>query len=329
MQNQNKSVKVHNNPVNLITMATPFPVGPVNVYLIKDDPVTLIDAGPNLPNSEDYLEAYLDSLGVRFRDIKRLIITHAHPDHIGLASRLQELSGAEVFLHEHEIEKLSLQNPSATERADLLRQAGIPGDVVEQLAKWNKETRSRFMTKLDISTAIPLRGGETFVFASGKLEVAFTPGHSPGHICLYDPERKFLFSGDHLLANISPNPLLELAPGGQGRSKSLLQYLHSLRKVTQKPLEMVYPGHGSPFSDYPEVLDRFYFYFRQREEAVFQLLEQRGKTAYEVACDLYPDMQGVDIFLGVSKAMGHLDLLVDEGRVKETEANGVLYFSKL
>lgn len=320
-------MKVQNNPVNLITMATPFPVGPVNVYLIKEDPITLIDAGPNLPNSEEYLEAYLDSMGVQFKDIKRLIITHAHPDHIGLASRIQELSGAEVFLHEQEIEKLILQNPAASERAGLLRQAGIPGDVVEQLAQWNKENRSRFMTKLDMNTVIPLKGRETFGFESGKLEVIFTPGHSPGHICLYDPERKFLFSGDHILANISPNPLLELAPGGQGRSKSLLQYLDSLRKVTQKPLEMVYPGHGSPFSDYPEALDRFYHYFRQREEAVFQLVGQQGKTAYEVAYELYPDMQGVDIFLGVSKAMGHLDLLVDEGRVRETEVDGILYFS--
>lgn len=315
------------NPINIITMSTPFPVGPINVYLINDDPITLIDAGPNLPDSEENMEAYLESMGLCFKDIKRLVITHAHPDHIGLARRIQELSGAEVYLHKLEVEKLRMQNALANERANLLRQAGVPGNVVEQMAKWSKEARGWFLTRIDPNTVIPLQGGEILDFASGSLEVIFTPGHSPGHICLYEPDHKILFSGDHILANISPNPLLELSPGGQGRCKSLLQYLDSLQKITQKPLEMIYPAHGSPFSDYPEVLDRFYQYFRQREEAVYQLMEQQGKTAYDISCELYPDTQGIDVFLAVSRAMGHLDLLVEEGRVWERELDGVLYYS--
>jgi glyoxylase-like metal-dependent hydrolase (beta-lactamase superfamily II) len=209
----------------------------------------------------------------------------------------------------------------------LYRQAGIPSEAIEQVATWNKEARSRFITKLDVNSVISLQGDETFKFASGELEVIHTPGHTPGHICLFEPERKVLFSGDHLLANISPNPILELTPDGEGRNKSLLQYLESLVKITQKSPASIYPGHGRPFSDYPEVLDRFFHYFRQREEAVYQLMEQRGKTAYAVAGQLYPGAQGIDVFLGVSKAMGHLDILVKEGRVGEQKIEGVSYFS--
>lgn len=320
-------MKTMTNPINIIAMETPFPVGPVNVYLIKDDPITLIDAGPNLHNSEDYLEAFLDSLGVQFTDIKRLIITHAHPDHMGLAMRIKDLSGAEIYLHQQEIKKINRMNSTQDERISLFRQAGIPSEVIEQVAKWNKETRRRFITKLDVNSVISLQGDETFKFASGELEVIHTPGHTPGHICLFEPERKVLFSGDHLLANISPNPILELTPNGEGRNKSLLQYLESLGKITQKSPDSIYPGHGRPFSDYPEVLDRFYHYFRQREEAVYQLMEQRGKTAYDVAGQLYPGTQGIDVFLGVSKAMGHLDILGEEGRVSEQEIDGVSFFS--
>ncbi len=313
--------------VEIITMPTPFPVGPINLYLLKEDPVTLIDAGPSSDKSLTTLTNALNSHGFSIKDIKRLIITHTHPDHIGLASKIQEISGAEIFLHKNEIAKLSHQSIEEYERVGILAQAGIPPAVIEELAKWNKNTRKSYVTKLDVAKITPLQGGEQFQIGSRTLQVLNTPGHSPGHICLYDATSQELFSGDHILAEISPNPLLELDAEGVGRNKSLVQYLDSLKIITQIPLTKIYPGHGTPFTNYHEVLERFYYHFQQRERTVFQLIGREGKTAYEIAGEMYPEMRDIDIFLAVSRVMGHLDILQEDGKVKEIDAAGISLFS--
>lgn len=317
-----------NLAVKQITLSTPFGVGPVNVYLIKDDPITLVDAGPNLPEAEAQVTEVLRKEGLGFPDVKRLILTHGHPDHIGLADRIRELSGAEVFLHEAEVARLTSHNPQGTERARLLLEAGIPPHVVAELAKYNLETRQGVGRIPPIRLIKPLNGEEVFGFASGELRVLYTPGHSPGHICLYNPRSECLFSGDHVLPDISPSPLLEETPDGRARAKSLGDYLNSMRKVSDLEPAVVYPGHGAPFLNYREVLNRFTLHFRKREQAVLNLVGTEPVSAYDIACGLYPGVKGVDIYLAVSKVIGHLDILADSGEVSATVSNGVVKFNK-
>ncbi|HEX3032330.1 MAG TPA: MBL fold metallo-hydrolase, partial [Bacillota bacterium] len=278
--------------ITTITIPTPFPVGPVNLYLIKSDPVTLIDAGPYLPEADQLIEQNLKQSGLGFQDIKRRIVTHTHPDHVGLAGRLQELTDARLYLHTHEAAKLKQRSMDAYERVGILEQAGIPPEVVEEISRWNMKTRQQFTIPIDLDSVILVGGGERLEFQHFQLELIHTPGHSPGHLCLFDRQEGILFAGDHLLANISPNPVLEPDPSGLGRSKSMADYLKSVDSICKLPIKMVYPSHGEPFADYQQVVDRFYRYFRLREKTVVEAMGNSPRTAYEIARTMYPVMPG-------------------------------------
>jgi len=204
------------------------PLGWVLPYLVPgDDGYTLIDSGWNTPDAFDALEEELRAAGVTFDRIKRLIVTHVHPDHYGLAGRIKEACGAEVIMHQREqdfIRSRYREPEQLLERmAAWLIENGVPRDEMQDLQQSSMPARS-FVVPAEPDSV--LWGGETLDFGLFKFEVYWTPGHSPGHLCFYEREKRIILTGDHVLPTITPN--VSLHPQQMGNP--LGDYLASLRR---------------------------------------------------------------------------------------------------
>lgn len=293
---------------------TPFPVGPVNCYLIKEEPVTLIDPGPDYLPAREALVQALHEEGLSPKDVKRVLITHGHSDHGGLAGWLNEL-GAEVYLHRAEAKKLQEQD-FLTDRKELFLGAGLPPQIIEKLAPVSDRMTS-FNGQLKYFHS--LTGGDRIPFENHALEVLATPGHSGGHLAFYEPEAGLLFAGDTVLEQISPNPFPEPDAGHpRGRSASLQQFLNTLNSLKELPVITVCPGHGKTFDGMKQRIAEMEEHHAQRLDHILQLLEE-PLNPYEVSRLLYGRLKGGDIFMGVSEACAHIDVLVDRGLVEAIE----------
>lgn len=303
-----------------IVVPTPFAVGPANVYLIPASPVTLVDCGPNTPATERALFAGLRAAGVQPGRVERVVISHGHPDHFGLASRLQGLSGARVLVGERDLPKLASDRSMLTATGRLLLRAGMP---MEALVEMGERERGLGDLRPRVERPEPLAGGEVLRFSwpdggGFELEVLHLPGHTAGHVCLYDRGSGVLFAGDTLLPDVSPNPLIEPDPmDPDERRQSLVEYLRSLDVLAGLPLATVFPGHGEPIEDPHGLIERMRAHHRRRVEDLASRLGDRPKTGWDLALELFRDLQGFDNFLAVSEVVAHMDLLVRDGRAHE------------
>ena len=233
--------------IKVLRIPTPFQVGRVNCYLIEDEPLTLIDAGPNSGKALVELERQLEALGHQPEDIELLIITHQHIDHLGLADIIAKRSGAEVAAIDVVVPFVENFGDDAArddeEAAALMRRHGISEDVVTALRQVTASFRA-WGSKTEVTR--PLRDGELIAFANRELEVQHRPGHSPSDTVFWDEERRILIAADHLIKHISSNPLISRPlDGSSKRTQALVAYLESLKKTRELPAEIVLSGHGS------------------------------------------------------------------------------------
>jgi len=178
-----------------------------------------------------------------------------------------------------------------------------------------------------IADAVPLSGGERFEFDHFALEALHLPGHTSGHICLLEPERRILFAGDTLLLRISPNPLLEPTPDDPTvRRKSLVEYLHTLDVLESLDLAEVWPGHGEPILDPGATIRQIKEHHRERKEQIADRLDGEGKSPFQLAREMWQNLEGFDNFLAVSEVVAHLDLLELEGRAEQVSRDGVAFY---
>lgn len=310
-------------PLHHIPLPTPYPVGPVNVYLIPSAPFTLIDAGPDTAEAKEELQKALAGLGLELSDIKRIVITHSHLDHSGLAGWLQSTVGAEVFLHPFELQRILSPQNFFSERLAFLKQAGLPPAAVERVIGMRDK-----LPAFDKKRAKALDGGEELVFADGTLRVYHFPGHAPGHLCLYDPRAGNFFSGDFLLPDITPNPLVEFDPYQPGKRLLTLKiYMDNLRNVEDLEITKVWPGHGKAFSDYRKLISHYRVHHENRLANLWETLKANGEmTVYQLTRLVYPGLEGFNVFLGLSEIQAHLDVLNDRGLVFEFLRDGVSYY---
>jgi glyoxylase-like metal-dependent hydrolase (beta-lactamase superfamily II) len=315
--------------IHCLPIPTPFQVGRVNCYLIEDDPLTLVDVGPNSGKALDELERSLAGHGHKIEDLERIVITHQHIDHLGLVDILARRSNAEVCaldLLAPVIEDFAADAERNDELAEaLMLRHGIPRDVVTALRSVSRSFRA-WGGSTKVTT--PLADGSELEFADRTLQVLHRPGHSPSDTLFHDRERRELIGGDHLIAHISSNPLISRPLGGKsgepggGRPRALITYMRSLRETREMDLEIVYPGHGEPVTDHVTLIDERFALHERRANKIGGLIEEQPHSAYEIAQSLWGNVAVTQAYLTLCEVLGHVDLLLEESRIAEQEDPG-------
>jgi glyoxylase-like metal-dependent hydrolase (beta-lactamase superfamily II) len=288
----------------------------VNCFLFVDGAmVDLVDCGIGSEESIAMIHrAIVDVAGTGAR-LRRLVITHIHPDHFGAAGVLASQGGVEVFMHRLEVplvhpRYLALEELIA-EVGRHLRVNGVPEPDAEALQNASRSLRD-FVVPTE--AAIQLDGAETLELGGRRLRVEWTPGHSPGHICLFDAEERLLFAGDQLLPEISPN--VGLHP--QSTPNPLGDFLASLDRLVDLGPERVLPAHGRPFRDVAPLAARLRAHHARRKDQITRLVADREMSGWEVAVRLWGERSHLwEKRLALQEALAHLQDLAVEGRVEK------------
>jgi glyoxylase-like metal-dependent hydrolase (beta-lactamase superfamily II) len=319
--------------IHCLPIPTPFAVGRVNCYLIDDEPLTLVDTGPNSGKALDELERALEAHGRKVEDLELIVITHQHMDHMGLAGIIARRSGAEITALDVLApwaasygENMAADDAFADE---IMGRHGIPEDVRYALRAVAATFRA-WGAKATVTQ--PLREGETLALRDRTLRVHHRPGHSPSDTFFVDEERSLALGGDHLLKHISSNPLIALPLDGSKvsvdeRPQSLVIYLDSMARTREMELDLVLAGHGEPIDAHRELIDGRFRMHERRAEKLHGLIAERSQTAYELAQAMWGNVAVTQAYLTLSEVLGHTDLLVNDGRVREVvDEDGVARF---
>ena len=294
----------------------PFELKHVNVFLLRDgDAYTMIDTGLQTDESRQVLTQKLAEMKVRIERINRILITHIHPDHFGLAGELRERSGAELVIHRLEV---ALMEPRYARAEDLVHDVakwlslnGVPEDEAEFVKSASMAARE-FVSVVEPDML--LEGAERLPVEDSEIEVIWTPGHSPGHCCFYWRARGVLLSGDHLLPKISPN--IGLHP--QSGADPLDDYMASLEHIRRLEVEMVLPAHGDPFFDHRGRIAEIIEHHEARKAALVRLAADGTKSGWELAAGLFQGIMQRNVFqqrLALQETLAHCQSLAVEGRL--------------
>lgn len=305
--------------IETVSLPTPFPVGPVNCYLLLGDPLTVVDPGMLWADTIDLLTAALAGHGHSIADVAQIIVTHGHPDHFGAAGWLCAHSDSTVIAGRPEVPKLL--GPLDPLRLQALGAGlGIP-DATRRSFTGFYETVGPLTHPVDPGRLQLVDDGNTIAAGGRVWQAHVTPGHAVGHLSLYDPGQRTLISGDHLLACITPNPLLEPDPHSPlQRRRSLVEYLDSLDRFCRLDPVAVLPGHGPRFADVPVLVEAVRAHHADRAQHIHRVVRDCGEpTAFELVRSVFPELDGFSIMLGLSEIVGHLDLLEAAGTLTRTE----------
>jgi len=286
---------------NIHAIPIPMPEPPelitANVYAVGKGPVTLIDTGPKTPGSLAFIQRH------------------------GLAVGIQETVGHPVscFIHSQDRWRVSsdtFQEVLWSKEADqFMSVAGIPQKEIETV----KKRFSSFKTLCDpLSEISTMEDGDEFTGDGYRLRLIHTPGHTPGTCCLYESRQKILFSGDHIIKHITPNPFIELKRHHlcDPHYQSLRAYSESLDKLTGLEVRFVFPGHGEYIEDLLDIISTYRVHHRERMELVWNALKKKSRPLYDIIDDVFACVPEGHLFLAISEIFVHLEILINEGRAE-------------
>ncbi len=290
-----------------------------NMFVLGTGPVTLIDTGPKFQGAFESVHSRLNKAGFDFPDVERIIITHGHIDHFGMTSQIIRAAGHPVpcYLHKDDIWRTLSgyirKGFWSEESSAFTRMAGMPEAAIVRM-----ERRSAFFKHFcdPLEDVIPLQDGDIFTGNGFLLKTVHTPGHSPGSCCLYEEKEKVLFTGDHIIKHITPNPITEIHKSylSDPSYKSLLAYENSLRKIEGLDVRFAFSGHGEYIDDLKALLSRYRDHHEKRKLQILESLTDRARPIYDLVEDLFPDVPENEIFLAVSEIFSHIEVLIAEGR---------------
>jgi glyoxylase-like metal-dependent hydrolase (beta-lactamase superfamily II) len=299
-------------------------VGSVNVWLMRGDPLTLVDTGPRNDEALDELERGLRSCGIRLEDIELVLATHHHLDHVGLAATIRRRSGATVAVLDSLADYgADYEARAAGERCfsrELMAAHGVPAQVIadnEGFWDYISENSEGFRTD------VRLIEGDVIHAGGRDLRVVARPGHSTTDTLLVDDAGEIAFVGDHVLAWISSNTEIYPGPGeDETRPRARRSYLESLQKTAAMPLTRLLTGHGPPVTRHADLIRARLDEHKQRSERIAAVLARGPNTAYGVAEGLWPArMVARQPLLVLWEVLGHLDLMLSEGALDERRSD--------
>jgi glyoxylase-like metal-dependent hydrolase (beta-lactamase superfamily II) len=301
----------------------PWELEAVNVHLVRlDEGYLLVDSGIATEECFEALAAELEEAGINWADIRWLCLTHLHPDHIGLSWKILELSSAKLLMHRLEAQYLAMiaseNRVPFFERA--MVNAGVPLDLQIRMNQALGDVRRHFREHVP---DWQLEGGERIPVRGDSLEVVWTPGHSPGHICLYSPEHRYLISGDHLLEFITPNI------GWHPDEDMLAQYLDSLERLAPFDIDLVIPSHGGPFKGHRERIRATRDHHADRCAEIIRHISREPLTAHGLVAQVWPRrLSPFHHHFAVFEILAHLEYLERQARVaSEAREGGALYWT--
>jgi glyoxylase-like metal-dependent hydrolase (beta-lactamase superfamily II) len=306
-----------------ITLPLPWELETVNVYLVRlVDGWMLVDSGIGTEACFDALRAGLDKGGIEWRDIHSLLLTHMHPDHVGLAAKILDLSGARLLMHRGEAAYLAeiVRENRAPHFNEGMQRAGVPVELTERITAIFGDLRRNFRA---LTPAWPLEGEESIPVEGGALRVIWTPGHSPGHVCLYSPEHRYLVSGDHVLQYITPN--IQWHPG----EDMLGTFLSSLEKLLAFDVEVILPSHGEPFNGVHSRVQETLEHHAERCLQIEQHLAGEPSTAHALVELIWQGrLSPFHHHFAVFEILAHLEYLERRSRVCAVSENGGPFYWK-
>lgn len=302
--------------VHHFTIPTPFPVGPINCYLLEGDLLTLIDTGPKTAEARSTLEACLAHHGYSFRDIRRLILTHGHVDHFGWAATIRQASDCEILCHREDLPKVNWADHGARMYPvfqEFMRRCGFTEDEVE-FFRLRFAGMGRYYDPIEIDTY--LDEGQVLQAGDHRLQVVHTPGHCRGLVSLINLETTDVFTADFLLPKITPNPILDFDEHTGERYLALPSHDRSLAKAESWQVRTVLPGHGSPQDGHERMIRMNRRHHSLRKQVILDGLQAQPRTVRSINDELFPNRPFSDTFLTISETIGHIDLLLEQGSVE-------------
>jgi glyoxylase-like metal-dependent hydrolase (beta-lactamase superfamily II) len=304
-----------------VALPLPWPLKTVNVFLARrNDGYLLIDCGLKTAESLATLTAALDELRIGWRDIREIIVTHMHPDHVGAASHIRELSGAPVLMHPAEarwVAPRAAGEPFFWRTADYLSVHGFSVAEIEDLKSHAREV-SDAVERLHPDRE--LNDGDVVPCETGALETIVAPGHSPGLLSFHSPGERLYLSTDVILETISPN--IGFHPCTEGNP--LGDYLASLERLDRLDVETVVPSHGPPFRGFHERIAAIQEHHQRRLERMRNAVAPSGLTAYDIAAIVWRrELSPMDRRFAMAEALSHLVYLEQKSEIQSGMRNGV------
>jgi glyoxylase-like metal-dependent hydrolase (beta-lactamase superfamily II) len=301
--------------ISQITLPLPFAAPrTVNAYLIESsDGLALIDCGVDTAESRNVLFGGLTHLGYHPASIDTLIISHLHPDHVGMAPRLVEGFGMRVVMHERAAKVVDRYNdtPGFGERIrTLARRHGVPSHAYDAFV--DVGPRPDWMPFLALPDITVDEGDSIAIGSNRPLQVIFTPGHEPTHICLRDSRTGVLFAGDHILPRITP-----FVGYDEDFPDVLGEFLNSLRKIEALRITTTYPAHGDLVSHGSARAEQILLHHQRRLAGMSEVVAPLGSSAWQVMEQVFrPNLSPMDQRLALRETIAHLEHLQLTGRVQ-------------
>lgn len=317
-------MKVLQDTVHQITIPTPFAVGDVYVYLLKGDVLSLVDAGVKTKDAREALKLQLKELGYTPGDIEQHILTHHHPDHIGL---IGEFPRAESIVGHAFNEPWLTKDQTFFQQyeqffKDQFALFGVPDLYLEQL----DQLKNSLTLIGDGELTNAIEEGDVLPGHS-EWKVIETKGHAQSHISFFRESDGVFIGGDHLLSHITPNPILEPSYNGESeRPKPLLQYRKNAKKCLDLGIDTVYPGHGEVFNNLEKLIPTQLAKQKQRADKVLGMLHKESQTPFDLCQQLFPKQFAKQLDLTMSETVGQLDYLEHEGKITKEYINGILFY---
>lgn len=307
--------------------------GPVNVLALAeaDGGWTLFDCGVGTAEGRRAVHEGLHARGVELSKVRRIVVSHGHVDHYGNAQELSEESGAPIFVHRADEEKIcgdGRWSQLLVKHRAFYDRLGVPAEVLDQMKALGGAATS-YARQVDRARVHYLDEGDRLVLAHFTAEVQHMPGHTPGLLTLWEPQRRILFADDHILARVSPNPLIDLsgAPVDEKPFCALVSYMASAQRAHALDAAYVIPGHGQAFRNHRPLLEGLTQFYVKRQERLFKRLEKSPATVFELVNLLFPRADVPRMYLMLSEAIGNLEVMEQAGRVTRSLEAGVWKFS--